>query len=117
MKLILLSILVAAGLLAADATGKWTGTLTPDGEGSGPAVLVLKQDGANLTGTAGPDDSGRHTILNGKAENGKLTFDLEMGSGLAKFTLLQEGEEIKGDVKLERDGETLGATLAVKRAK
>ena len=116
MRLIFL-LMLAASVLMADATGKWTGTLTPDGDKGGPALLVLKQDGTSLTGTAGPDETGQHAILNGKVEDGKITFELAVGQGNAKFTLLQEGEEIKGDVKLEGGGQTQTAKLELKRTK
>jgi hypothetical protein len=115
MKYILLLALTATGLMA-DATGKWTGTLTPDGgEGEGPALLVLKQDGTTLTGTAGPADSEQHEVLHGKIEDGKITFEVIFGEATLKFSLTQEGEEIKGGVTLERGGETKTAKLAVKR--
>ena len=116
MRLILL-LLAAAAALMADATGKWTGTLTPDGGGDGPALLLLKEDAGALTGTAGPSDAEQHAILNGKIENGKITFELAVGEARAKFALVQEGEAIKGDVKLERDGQTQTAKLVLKREK
>jgi hypothetical protein len=53
----------------------------------------------------------------GKAENGNLTFDLPAGGGVMKFVLKQAGEEIKGNISAERDGEKKTATLAVKREK
>jgi hypothetical protein len=120
MKHILCLLLAAAGLIAADATGTWTGTLTPTGPGTGgeshPALLVLKQDGAKLTGTAGPNAEEQNPIENGKAENGKLTFEVQAGGGM-KFNLTHEGDEIKGDISRERDGQTQTAKLAVKRQK
>jgi hypothetical protein len=121
MKHILLLTCIAARLIAADATGTWTGTLTvptsDGGERPGPALLVLKQEGAKLTGTAGPDASERHTIQNGKAENGDLTFDVSSGETVMKFALKQEGDEIKGQITRQRDGQTQTARLAVKREK
>jgi hypothetical protein len=107
-------------LVAADATGKWTGTLTlSTGDSAGearPAYLVLKQEGDKLTGTAGPDAGEQHTIENGKAENGNLTFEIRESS-IMKFALKQEGDEIKGELTREREGETEKAKLAVKREK
>lgn len=121
MKHILLLVLSAAATLAADANGKWTGTLTvptPEGiERSGPALLVLKQEGTRLTGTAGPHAGEQMSIDNGKAEDGKLTFEVSTGGGIMKFILRQEGDEIKGDVTRERDGQQQQAKLAVKREK
>ena len=117
MKHLLLIALAVAGLGAADATGTWTGTLTPAGEEPGPAHAVLKQSGTTLTGTAGPDASEQHPIQNGKAENGKLTFEISADSGLMKVTLEQQGDAMTGLVVRQRDGQTLEAKVALKRAK
>ena len=104
MKPILLMPLLAATMMAADATGRWIGALTVPGEQSRPAHLVLKQDGSKLTGTAGPDEGQQHPIEDGKAEDGTITFNLPTGEVVMKFKLKHEGEEIKGDVTRERDG-------------
>ncbi len=121
MRFILLATLAAVSLLAADATGEWKGTLTirkPDGtDKPGPAHLVLKQEGSKLTGTAGPNADEQHAIENGKAENGDITFELPTENAVMKFTLKQDGDEIKGGVTREREGQTDTAQLAVKREK
>jgi hypothetical protein len=119
MKQMILMALAAVALSAADATGKWTGTLTTtsdDGsEKRGSAYLVLKQDGTKVTGTAGPDASKQHAVEEGKAENGKLTFEVRTEGENMKFTLQQEGDEIKGTVMRESEDETRTAKLVVKR--
>ena len=117
MKLILLLTLAAAGLMAADVTGVWTGTFTPDGRDPGPAHLVLKQEGAKLTGTAGPRAEEQLQIQNGKVEDGKLTFEVADEKTTMKFVLKLEGDEIKGNVSRERDGQVQTAKLAVMRNK
>lgn len=120
MKHVLLLTLAAVGLMAADATGKWTGSLfipNPDGEQERPAHLVLKQEGATLTGTAGPDASEQHPIQNGKAEDGNLVFEVPTGETVMKFSLKQDGDEIKGEITREREGQKQTAKIAVKREK
>jgi hypothetical protein len=117
MKCILILALAAAGLMAADATGTWTGTFTPGGQEPGTARLVLKQDGTKLTGTAGPSVDEQHEIQNGKAEDGKLTFEIARDDSTMKFVLKQEGDEIKGDASLEKEGQVQTAKLAVVRSK
>ena len=119
MKHLLLLAFTAVGLFAADATGKWTGTLTPSqGEGNGgPALLILKQDGTAVTGTAGPNEGEQHSIEKGKIENGTLTFEVPQGEGVMKFALKLEGDEIKGDISRERNGQKQTAQLSVKREK
>jgi hypothetical protein len=117
MKTLLVFVLTVAGLLGADATGTWTGSLTrSDGE-VGSAHLILKQDGEKVTGTAGPGADEQHEIANGKSENGQITFELPRENGSMKFVLKQEGDEIKGEVTLERDGEVQKGQLAVTRSK
>ncbi len=120
MKHIFLLTLATVGLMASDATGTWTGTLTlTKAEGSQEshsAYLVLKQEGAKLSGTAGPDANEQHAIENGKAEDGNLTFEIKEES-VMKFVLKQEGDEIKGDIKREHDGDAQIAKLNVKRDK
>ena len=117
MKHFLLLACTAFGLLAADATGKWSGTLTPADREGGPALLVLKQDGNTITGTAGPDEGERHAIANGRIEDGSLKFEVPQGDGLMKFELKLEGDEIKGDVSRERNGQKQTAKLSLKRDK
>ncbi len=119
MKHLLIIALAALTVTGADVTGTWTGTLTVttrDGtQADRPAHLVLKQEGARVTGTAGPDANEQHPIENGKSENGKLTFDLPTGETIMKFALNHDENEIRGDVSRERDGRTETAKLAVKR--
>ena len=120
MRYLCLLALTAAGLLAADATGTWTGNMTvsdSNGERTRPAHLVLKQEGTKLTGTACPDAGEQHPIENGKAENDTLTFEVPTGSTSMKFSLKLEGDSIKGTITRERDGQTQTAKLDVKRSK
>ncbi len=109
----------SAILLAADATGTWTGTFTVNGDSPEPrpALLVLKQDGDRLTGTAGPDASQQMPIEKGKVEDGKLTFEVAAGESIMKFALVLNGDELSGEIQRERDGEHQTAKLAVKRQK
>jgi hypothetical protein len=116
MKYLFFVALAATTLVATDATGTWTGTLTPTDGQSHPARLVLKQDGEKLTGTAGPDENEQRPIQNGSVRDGVLTFELPNDGSVMKFTLKQEGDAISGDVTRDHDGETQKAKLAVKRA-
>ena len=118
MKHLLLFALTAASMLAADATGKWTGTLTPSGDSnSHPAMLVLKQEGSSVTGTAGPDEGERHNIQNGKIENDSITFEVPQGETVMKFNLKLEGDQLQGDITRQRGDQTQTAKLNLKREK
>ena len=111
--------LAAASLAAADVTGNWKGTFTPDGRDPGPALLVLKQEGDAVTGTAGPDETERHPIRAGKVKNDTVTFEVETpGGAVMKFSLKQNGEELSGDITRDRDGQPqTAAKLTVTRTK
>jgi hypothetical protein len=118
--LLLITLASALTALAADATGTWTGDLISQRDGEerkSSAHLVLKQDGTQITGTAGPGVDEQHPILKGKIEGSKLTFEVEREGGVISFVLTQEGDEIKGDITMQRDSGTRTAKLAVKRQK
>ena len=106
---------VAAG---ADVSGKWSGSFkmtAPDGQTrEGTAVLILKQTGSDITGSAGPDENEQHTIAKGKIVGDKITLETDDGVTL---DLVLAGERIAGDVTMMRDGETRKAKLDVGRAK
>jgi len=116
MRHLLILLVAASGLLAADVTGTWTGTFTPSGEEAGPAHLVLKQAGTVLTGTAGPSPEEQREIQHGKVENGVLTFEVTGKDTTMKFVLHQEGEELKGEATRESDGQHQSASVAVHRS-
>lgn len=118
--LLLITLASALTAMAADATGTWTGDLISQRDGEerkSSAHLVLKQDGTQITGTAGPGVDEQHPILKGKIEGSKLTFEVEREGGVISFVLTQEGDEIKGDITMQRDSSTRTAKLAVKRQK
>src|SRR5215469_13791059 len=110
-------VLMAVTLTAADATGTWTGTFGPTGPEAGPVHLVLKQEGTKLTGTVGPRAEDQREIQNGKAIDGKRTFEVVVKDATMKFVLHQEGDDIKGEVMREADGKVQTAKLSVARVK
>ena len=116
MKQLLILLVAATSLLAADATGTWTGTFTPSGKEEGPALLVLKQQGTALTGTAGPNSDEQREIQHGKVENGVLTFEISGEEATMKFVLHQKGDDLEGEATRESDGQHQTAKLAVHRS-
>ena len=114
-------ILGAASLLAGDASGKWSGKVTietPEGPKLDDAYVVLKQDGAALTGTAGKDESEQRAISNGKIEGDMVSFELATSEGSPfKVRMKMEGDALAGDVERDRDGEKMKAKIALKRVK
>jgi hypothetical protein len=122
--LLLLTGLTLPAASAAELTGKWTGKFditTPDGQVKpDQAVMNLKLDGAQVTGTAGPNEDQQWTIRKGKLEAGKLTFEVipdgDDEKGLLVFNLVFDGETIKGDVTGHDGDNKLSAKVDLKRA-
>jgi hypothetical protein len=112
-----LALAVSAATFGADATGAWTGELTRDDGQPGPAHLVLKQEGSRLTGTGGPNADEQYAIRNGSVSpDGELSFEIANENSVMKFKLRLSGDEIKGDVTRQRDGQAQTAKLSVRRA-
>jgi hypothetical protein len=104
-------------LSAADLTGTWKGTFTPENRDAGPALVILKQTGDTLTGTAGPDESERNEISNGKVTGNKISFDILREQGTMRFVLTLDGDTLTGQATRERDGQQQTAKLKLNRDK
>jgi len=118
----LLLAVVAMTASAADLTGKWSGTFNsegPNGPNESGAFMILKQAGAQITGSAGPNEGEQWPIKNAKLTGATLTGEATNPNGPTyKFTLTLAGDNLKGDVTATTpDGRALKATLAVARVK
>jgi hypothetical protein len=122
--LICLLLLTGLTLSAGELTGKWSGKFditNASGETKPDSVyMILKVDGAAVTGTAGPNEDQQWTIKNGKLEAGKLTFEVVpegAAHGSIVFDLLVDGDTIRGTAAgTGDDGEKMSAKVEVKRA-
>jgi hypothetical protein len=125
MKTILLLVLTItlAGLALADTnvTGKWSGsfnTAGPNGETKeSTALLMLKQNGTDITGTVGPNEDEQFPIQKGKIEGDKITLQVDHDGHAMTFSLVLASERITGEAQMSRDGETMKAKIDVSRAK
>jgi len=122
MRTLLCLVVLAAVSMAADLTGKWTGSFNisaPSGEThESGIVLNLKQNGPELTGTAGPEEGEQYAIVNGKVDGAKVTFDVKRSEEqILKFELAIEGDRIKGGATMSANGETRTAKVDAGRAK
>ena len=112
-------LLFTVTLLAADVSGKWSGTFErtgPDGETKmSSSYMNLKQTGDEITGTAGPDENRQWPITNGKIEGDKITFEVQTDNPLLKFELRLIDGHLKGEARGEKDGKTMKAVLDLTR--
>jgi hypothetical protein len=116
-KILLALFLFTTSALAADFSGKWSGSGLTHGE-SHPLYFVLKQDGNALTGTGGPDANEQHEFKSAKVEGGKIILEIAAGEkGTLHFELEADGDGLKGTVVLQReDGKETGPVTLKKIA-
>lgn len=119
MRLLACVLLLAGMALADDVTGKWSGSFTPEGRDTENAILVLKQNGSEITGTAGPDENQQWTISKGKIEGNKVTAEVPSPDGpVYKLSMVLEGEHLKGDVSATSpDGGNMTGKIDLTRVK
>jgi hypothetical protein len=115
-------LLLSVAALFADVTGKWSGSFDitgPDGQTKADtAFLNLKQDGAKITGTAGPSEDHQMDIKTGKIDGDKIALQVELEDGsVLTFDLALAADHIKGDVKGSMGDEKMTAKLDVTRVK
>ena len=117
MKLIVCIALSCVALLA-DVTGKWTGTYTlstPDGAQKTTAFRDRKQDGNDVSGTAGTDSP--MTIKNGKIDGNTLRFEVPTDQVTYRVTLTVDGDSMSGTAAVGQEGHGAGGKLDFKRDK
>jgi hypothetical protein len=115
-------LLLAPVLLAADdLTGKWSGSFVitfPDGKSKDSmAFMELKQNGAELTGTAGEGPDKQWAIQKGKVDGNKITFEVQTDEPLVKFELTLVDGHLKGEAKAEHEGRSMKAAVDLQRQK
>lgn len=95
-------VLAACPASAADVTGKWAGTIELKEDGKTrtiPVLLVLKQEGAKLTGTGGGNQDDQHPIRKGTVEADKLLIEVEDADKIFYLDLKVDGEQMLGDIR------------------
>ncbi len=110
--------LVTANFAATDVTGQWAGRFdtTVDGETKEDKILlVLKQSGNELTGTAGPSSDRQWPILNGKLDGNRVTFNVQTPEPLIKFDLTLVDGHLKGNASAEHEGRSMKAVIDAQR--
>jgi hypothetical protein len=93
----------ALAAAAADVTGTWTGKVDVGNPGGDPTILMsitLKQNGSELTGTAG-DPSHHFPIDKAEINGNSVKFEVTAGQAVLTFNLRQEGDVMTGTAKIE----------------
>ena len=113
---------LAPALMAAeDLTGKWSGSFAitfSDGDTKdSKAFIDIKQNEAEITGTAGESPDRQWAIQKGKVEGNKVIFEVQTEGPLVKFELTLVDGHLKGEAKAEHEGKSMKATVDLQRQK
>jgi len=93
--------LLAAPLMAADATGKWEASV-PGRGGEMTMTFDLKADGDALSGTVGNERMGESEITDGKVEGDTVSFKQVLEMGPRKMTFSYTGKIAGDEMELTR---------------
>jgi hypothetical protein len=115
----LIVLLCVAGAAASDVAGKWSGTFKASGGDRGiPQVVIFKQEGNKLTGSAGPDADEQYPIENGRIEGNRVRFELTSGEWRFSYDLQRAGDdEMKGNLELTSVNNRRTAVVSLSRVK
>ena len=98
--LLLGAMLPVVALCTSNVTGKWSGTLQMDGQNDArPVYSIFNQDGNQLSGSVGPNQSEQDSFEGGKVDGDKLTFDVPQGpngEGSIHLEMQVKGDQITG---------------------
>jgi hypothetical protein len=113
MKEIAAVLMLTLASMAADVTGKWTGTFSVAGsDHKEPQLFILTQDGWKLTGSGGPDAVEQYPIANGRVDDDVVRFELTNDNWAFKYDLKRVGQELNGDLLLKsKEGDTRTARV------
>jgi hypothetical protein len=114
---------LAATLMAADVSGKWTGTVNVEDPTGGPNIEVrvradLLQKVDAITGAIGrQEDQQGETIRSAKLDGKRLTFEVSSteANGLVKFALTLDGDRLDGEMSGSMDGTAIAGKVHLQR--
>lgn len=77
--------------------------------------MNLRQHGAEITGTAGPDEEQQWPIANGRIDGGKLSFEvLPPEAAAVRFDLRVVDGRLQGETRAQGQGRLFRAVVRVK---
>lgn len=115
LRFLVLTLLLAAPIFAADIDGKWTGTIDGGG-GPMPVAYTFKADGKTLTGTTTGPDGAEIKISDGKVDGNNISFSLNLDFGGQAFTVACKGVVSGSDLKVTMDFAGMPFEFALKKS-
>ena len=123
MKRIWLLPCLAAALMAADVSGKWTGNVEVEDPAGGSTIdtqvrAELQQKTDGISGAIGrQEDPQPEPIQNAKLDGNRLTFEVSSAetNGLIKFVLTLDGDHLDGEMSGSLDGTPINGKVHLQR--
>jgi hypothetical protein len=111
--------------MAADVSGKWTGTVDVADPSDGSIISTqvradLQQKAGAVSGKIGrQEDLETEPIKNAKLQDGKLAFEVSSteANGLVKFALTLNGDHLDGEMSGTMDGVAVAGKVHLTRQK
>lgn len=108
----------AVAAMAADLSGKWSGSFKAEGaDHSISQLIILKQQGSGLSGSAGPDAGEQYPIENGRVDGNKASFAVTTGEWKFLYDLSLKDDSLAGELTLESTTERRSARVRLSRTK
>jgi len=113
-------VLLSLALSESDIAGLWSGSFDVVGLNGRAADQTLYlnplQRGAEVTGTAGPQQKQQWPVENGKIDGDKITFEVRPPEGAAvRFDLRVVDDRLQGEASTRREGRLFRARVRVMR--
>jgi hypothetical protein len=114
---------LAAALIAANVSGKWTGNVEVQDPAGGSVINTqvraeLRQKADAITGEIGrQEDREAEPIQNAKLDGQRLTFEVSSAeaSGVIKFVLTLDGDRLDGEMSGSVDGTAITGKVHLQR--
>jgi hypothetical protein len=117
MKTLITLLLLVSAAAAANLSGIWTGAFRAvGGDRDVPQLLVLKQEGVNLTGTGGPDSTEQYPVINGTVAGDVVKFEVKTAQREFFYDLKGRDKELRGSLTIKSSHDTRTAKVWLDRA-
>lgn len=107
-----LLVLLFALPAAADVSGVWSGAFhAVGGDGDIPQLITIKQTGANLTGSGGPDAKEQYPIVGGMVQGDSVKFEIRTPQREFWYDMKVNGKKLRGTILIKSPKDTRTADV------
>ena len=118
MRWTVLLLLLAMGASGGNASGKWHGSFRASGsDHEVPQLITLRESGATLNGSGGPDATEQYPIANGHVTGDQVHFEITTGEWKFLYDLKLSGQTMAGQLTLKSSTDTRKAQVELTRGR